>query len=98
MENKRTITLNHEEALKGIHNKVSHVFGLLLRLCGIMEEEKEAVFQELCENNGDCSPVLAVSSLFEQSVLLLGQFFNTTSYFRRKNVLETLIDNKSKVK
>ena len=44
---------------------------------GIMEEEKEAVFQELSENNGDCSPVLVVSSLFEQSVLLSAQVFNT---------------------
>lgn len=41
---------------------------------GIMEEEKEAVFQELSENNGDCSPVLVVSSLFEQSILLSAQF------------------------
>ena len=63
-----------------------------------MEEEKEAVFQELSENNGDCSPVLVVSSFFEQSILLSGQVFNTTSYCRRKNVFETLIDGKPKVK
>lgn len=29
---------------------------------------------------------------------MLGQVFNTTSYFQRKNVIETLIDSKSKVK
>ena len=60
--------------------------------------ESKAVLQELNENNEDCSPLLAVSSLFEQSILLLDQVFNTTSYFRRKNVQETLIDDKSKVK
>ena len=63
-----------------------------------MEEEKEAEFQELSGNNGDCSPVLVVSSLFEQSILLSGQVFNTTSYIRRKSVFETLIDGKPKVK
>ena len=49
-----------------------------------MEEEKEAVFQELSENNGDCSPVLVVSSLFEQSILLSGQVFNTTLIYSKK--------------
>ena len=81
-----------------IHDKVSHVFDPLSRLWGIMQEEKEAAIQELSENNGDCSPMLAVSSLFEQSILLLGKAFITTSYFRRKNVFEILIDGKSKVK
>ena len=46
-----------------------------------MEEEKEAAVQGLSENIEDCCPVLAVSFLFEQSILLLGQIFNTTSYF-----------------
>ena len=46
-----------------------------------MEEEKKTAFQEVNENNGDFSLVLAVSSLFEQSVISLGQVFNTTSYF-----------------
>ena len=63
-----------------------------------MEEEKKTAFQEVSENNGDFSLVLAVSSLFEQSVVLLGQFFNATSYFQKKNVVEILIDGKSKRK
>ena len=52
LENKRTLTSNHEEALKGIHYKVSHVFGSHLRLWGIIEEEKQAALQELRQNNG----------------------------------------------
>ena len=63
-----------------------------------MEEEKEAALLGLSENIEDCSPVLAVSFLFDQSILLLGHIFNTTSYFWRKNVLKTLIDGKSTVK
>ena len=30
LENKRTLTLNHEEALNSIHDDVRHVFGPLL--------------------------------------------------------------------
>ena len=30
--------------------------------------------------------------------MLIGQVFSTTSYYKKKNVLETLIDGKSKVK
>ena len=73
LENKRKLILNHGETLKGIYDKVNHVFSHLLRLWSIMEEEKEAALQELSENNKDYSPVLVISSLFEQSILLLGQ-------------------------
>ena len=31
-ENRKTLTLNHEEALKSIHDKIGHVFGSLLKL------------------------------------------------------------------
>ena len=47
---------------------------------------------------GTVPPVLAESSLIEQSILLLNQVFNNTSYFRRENVLEALINDKYKVK
>ena len=65
LENKRKLILNHGETLKGIYDKVNHVFSHLLRLWSIMEEEKEAALQELSENNKDYSPVLVISSLFE---------------------------------
>lgn len=42
--------------------------------------------------------MLAVISLFKQSIPLLGQVFNTNSYVRRRNVLQTLNDGKSKRK
>ena len=79
LKNKRTLTLNYEEAVKGIHDKVSHLYGALLGLRGIIEEEEKAALQDFCENNGVSSPVLTVSSLSELSILLLGQVFNTTS-------------------
>ena len=52
------VTLNHDKTIKDIH-EVIHVFGPLLQLWDIMEEEKEAAFQELSENNGDCSPSIS---------------------------------------
>ena len=70
-----------------------HVFGPFLRLWDITEEEKEAALQELSENNETASKC----SLFEQSFLLLVHVFSTTSYFRRTNILKSLIDSKSKV-
>ena len=97
LENKRSLTLNHEETLKCLQDKFGNVLGPLLRLWNIMEEEKEALINELGDEE-DSSPVIAISALFEQSILLLGQAFNSTSYFRRKNILETLIDGKTKVK
>ena len=36
-------------------------------------------------------------SLFDQSILLLGEVFNATSYFR-KNILDALINAKPKMK
>ena len=47
---------------------------------------------------GDNTPLMEVSALFKQSILLLAQACNGTSYFRRKNILGTLINGKSKVK
>ena len=47
---------------------------------------------------GTVPQVLAESSLIEQSILLLNQAFNNTSYFWRENVLEALINDKYKVK
>ena len=39
-----------------------------------------------------------VSNLFEQTMLLVGQTLQSITYYRRHNILSTLIDNPSKVK
>ena len=41
---------------------------------------------------------MEIATLFEQSILLLGQAFNAITYRRRLNILNTLIDNSIKVK
>ena len=40
----------------------------------------------------------AISSSFEQTMLLIGQALHSVTYYRRRNILPTLIDNPSKVK
>ena len=39
-----------------------------------------------------------VPFFFDQTILLIGQVFNSLTYHRRKDVLPTLIDNKARVK
>ena len=39
IENKKTQTLNHEDSLRSIHEKIVHVSGQLLKLWTVMEEE-----------------------------------------------------------
>ena len=41
---------------------------------------------------------MEIATLFEQSILLLGQAFNAIIHRRRLNILNTLIDNSIKVK
>ena len=90
--------MNHEDTLKSIHDKIGHVFGPLLKLWTVMEEEKQIAMEYIDSKNGDTIPLMEVSTLFEQSILLLAQAFNATSYFRRKSILDTLFNVKSKVK
>ena len=39
---------------------------------------------------------MEIATLFEQSILLIGQAFNAITYHRRLNILNTLIDNSIK--
>ena len=60
-----------------------------------MEAEREA----LPDNDDEAtSGHLEIAALFEQSILLIAQAFNTITYHRRLYILNTLIDNSIKVK
>jgi len=95
VENKKSLTLNHEMNLKQIQDKIHHILGPLTRVWSMIEEEKEI---ENTENGQEESPIAVISNLFEQTILLVGQAFNATAYHRRKNILGTLIENSTKVK
>ena len=42
--------------------------------------------------------VTGISALFKQTILLLGQAFNSETYFQSKNVSDAFIEDKSKLK
>ena len=80
--------------LKGIPKKIVSVLAPLTKLRSFMEEETESIApdDEAADGNQE------IASLFEQTVLLVGQVFNLVAYQRRFNVLNTLIENNFKVK
>ena len=94
-KNKRTLTSTHEKSLKAVQEKVLYILGPLSRLWMMMEIEKLS-----SSGCGDekVQEMTAISSLFEQTMLLIGQAFHSVTYYRRQNILCTLIDNPSKVK
>ena len=62
------------------------------RLWSIIEEVRNISGKENNERMKECV------TLFEQSVLLIGQVFNTLAYQRRRNALSTLIENNVRIK
>ena len=88
LENKRTLTFNREEAFKSTHNKVSHVFGPLLRLWGIIKEEEESGLQDLSEN---CSLVLAVLPFLSNLFYYWVKFLIPSRIFEERTFLKHLL-------
>ena len=94
-ENKRTLTSTHEKSLKAWQEKVLHILGPLSRLWMIMENKK--LSSSGCEDQ-EVQEMTAISSLFEQTTLLIGQAFHSVTYYHWQNILSTLIDNPSTIK
>ena len=69
-DNKKLSALNQEKALKGIQEKVASILGPLTRLWSIMEAEREALPDH---DDEATSGHMEVATLFEQSILLIGQ-------------------------
>ena len=94
-ENKRILTSTHEKSLKEVQEKVLHILGTLSRLWLIIENE-------MLSSSGcgyeDLQEMAAISRLFEQTMPLIGQAFHSVNYYRRQNILTTLIVYARKVK
>lgn len=78
--------------LKSTQVKVASILGLLTRLLSIMEAEREILLED---NDKAVSGHTEITGLFEQTKLLM---FNTITYQKRLDVLNTLIDNSTRVK
>ena len=87
-ENKRIMNLQNKKTLKVMQEKVVDILPPISRLYHIMEAGQGA---------GSNDPRTR-RIFFDQTVLLIGQVFNSLIYYRRKNVLPILIDNKARVK
>ena len=88
--NNKSITLKYEKVFKSIQEKLNQVFGPLNMIWCAIDEEKT--------NNPEDESISQVSQYFEQVMLLLGQTHNTIYYYRRENILSTLIDSNTRVK
>ena len=60
--------------------------------------EKEDVLADLKARAEDTSQLQQIYSLFEQSGLFVCQALNSTSYHRRKSILGTILDRKTKAR
>lgn len=87
--NSKVNTLKNEKVLKTIQENFLAILGPLSRICDLMEKERDQ-YQDSLIND--------VSELIEQTVLLLGQAFNSSSFHRRDKIFSTLIDSNPKVK
>ena len=94
LENKKSSTLYQEKILKGVQEEILSVLARQTKLWSFMEEERELIALDDEASDGH----QGMASLFEQTILLVGQVFNSLAYQRRLNVLNTLIDNNVKVK
>ena len=79
---------------KGIQEKIVSVLAPLTKLWSFMEQERELIAPDDEAADGHQEIV----SLFEQTILLVGQGLNSVAYQRRLNVLNTFIENNVKVK
>ena len=93
-DSKKLSTLNQEKTLEGTQEKVASILGLLTRLWNIMEAKREAL-QDNDDKATSCH--MEIATLFEQSILFIGQAFEAITHHRWLNILNTLIDNSIKV-
>ena len=89
-DNSKYAALKSEKSFKAVHEKIHNVFGPLSRIWAVIDEERD--------RNPNDEPLQEMSSLFEQTILLLSQACNSVAYYRRENILSTLIDSNAKVK
>ena len=85
LKNKKKNTLNQEKALKSIQDQVVTILTPLSKLWSTIELERNAIPEdEFNEGHRE------VANLFEQTVPLTAQTYNSLAYQRRIHVLSTL--------
>ena len=86
-QNVKSNCISQDKQLKTLPQQKNLVYGTLSRICVAIKSAREAsMFSE--NENG----LVKFFSVFDQKILLLGQFINTCSYFRRLNNLLVSLD------
>ena len=96
MEGDKRICLSKDHQLSSIQQRVSFIFGPLSRLWAAMEEEKRMILQSEADE-ATKENIKAMSQLFDQTIMLTGQAFNSCSYWRRHNILMELMNDRKRV-
>ncbi|XP_066931160.1 uncharacterized protein [Clytia hemisphaerica] len=91
-DNSRYQTLKFEKTLKHLNDKIQAVYGPVSKIWAAFEEEKENCSEEELEEGRE------IAQCFEQAIMLLGQVSNSVMYYRRENVLSTLIESSAQIK
>ena len=96
MEGDKRICLSKDHQLSSIQQRVSFILGPLSRLWAAMEEEKHLILQSEADE-ATKENIKAMSQLFDQTIMLTGQAFNSCSYWRRHNILMELMNDRRRV-
>ena len=94
VDHNKTSSLHMERVLRATQERCFQSFGPLTRLWALTEDEMVLVEQQ---DDDTVAHFTHISNLFEQTVLLSAHNIHKLVYQRRHNVLNTLIENDSKV-
>lgn len=97
-EQDKRIALNQDRLVANIQQRISFTMGPLCRLWSMMEVEKNALLASTETDDIQSTNIGPMSELFDQTVLLFGQAYNSCSYLRRFNVLMSFMPDKKRVR
>ena len=103
-ERKQKQCLSMDKAFQEIQKKIGLVYGPLTTLWNYFENERNFTksVEDSDENVDELESTLdsqnELCNVIEMSITLLGQAFNTSSYYRRRNILSAIVHDRKQVK
>ena len=97
-ENLKKGALVQYQTLQNLQHQLSLILGPLSKVWNMIEIEKDLVLDSSEVSPEEESQVKGMCGLFEQTVTLVAQAFNTTAYYRRTNILSSVIQDQKRVK
>lgn len=94
--NYKSITLARDSQLLNVQTSIHKIFGPLTALWEAVENEKTSLPDDTCKEV--LERMEEMSSIFQQTVALVGQASNRVSYYRRLNVVENITGDSKRAK